>query len=131
MREILAKTATFVKRSFHEIFVVLCMVAIAFISYQLGLKSQESGTVAPITIEDGAQIFTAQLASQAGIGGGKTPAPQAPRDARVVVSKSSSSKKYHYSWCSGVSRIKEENKLWFDNELAAQAAGYSLADNCR
>lgn len=110
---------------------VLCMVAIAFISYQLGLKAQQNGALEPITVEDGAQIFTAQLASQVGIEGNKTSAPQAPRDARVVASKSSSSKKYHYTWCSGASRIKEENKLWFDNELAAQSAGYSLADNCK
>lgn len=110
---------------------VLCMVAIAFISYQLGLKAQQTTDIEPITVEDGAQIFTAQLASQVVPGGGATPTTQAPRDSRVVASKSSSSKKYHYSWCSGASRIKEENKLWFDNELAAQSAGYSLADNCR
>jgi len=52
-------------------------------------------------------------------------------DLRVVVSKSASSKLYHFTWCSGAKRIKEENKVWFNTEAEAVAAGYSLAGNCQ
>jgi len=49
-------------------------------------------------------------------------------DFRVVVSKNSN--KYHFSWCSGASRIKPENQIWFDSEEEAKKAGYTLAGNC-
>lgn len=38
--------------------------------------------------------------------------------------------RYHYPWCSGAQNIKEENKLWFATKEAAEAAGYTPAQNC-
>jgi methylphosphotriester-DNA--protein-cysteine methyltransferase len=38
--------------------------------------------------------------------------------------------KYHYPWCSGAKRIKDENKVWFDTVEQARAAGYTPAANC-
>lgn len=38
--------------------------------------------------------------------------------------------KYHFPWCSGAQRIKEENKIWFDSVEAARAVGYTPAGNC-
>ena len=52
------------------------------------------------------------------------------RDPRVVASKNSTTKKYHFTWCPSAKKIKEENKLWFDNEETAIKAGYALAGNC-
>jgi hypothetical protein len=52
-------------------------------------------------------------------------------DPRVVVSGASSSKKYHHVWCTGAKQINEENKVWYPTAADAQAAGYSLAGNCR
>ncbi|MBI2100907.1 MAG: hypothetical protein HYT47_02725 [Candidatus Vogelbacteria bacterium] len=47
---------------------------------------------------------------------------------QVVGSKNGS--KYHYPWCSGAERIKEENKIWFFSAAAAKRAGYAPAANC-
>ena len=47
----------------------------------------------------------------------------------VVASKSGS--KYHYPWCGGAARIKEENKIIFSDIEDAKAAGYSKALNCK
>lgn len=47
---------------------------------------------------------------------------------RVVASRSG--KKYYLPTCSGVSRIKEENKIYFDSPNLALAAGYTPAANC-
>lgn len=33
--------------------------------------------------------------------------------------------KYYWPWCSWAGRIKEENKVWFNSEKDAQAAGFS------
>ena len=39
--------------------------------------------------------------------------------------------KYYYPNCSGLKRIKPENLIFFTSESQAEAAGYSLAANCK
>ncbi len=38
--------------------------------------------------------------------------------------------RYYLPRCGGVSRIKEENKVWFATKSEAEAAGYTPAANC-
>ena len=38
--------------------------------------------------------------------------------------------KYYYPDCAGASRIKEENKIWFQTADQAKRAGYTPAVNC-
>lgn len=47
---------------------------------------------------------------------------------QYVASKSGT--KYYKLDCSGVSRIKEENKTYFDSQVEAENAGYEPASNC-
>lgn len=44
----------------------------------------------------------------------------------IFASKSGS--KYYYSWCK--SRVKEENRVFFDSSEEAREAGYEKAKNC-
>lgn len=46
----------------------------------------------------------------------------------LVASKSGT--KIYYVWCSGVSRIKPENKVYFDTIEEALKKGYKPASNC-
>jgi hypothetical protein len=46
----------------------------------------------------------------------------------IVASKSGT--KYYFPWCSGVIRIKEENKIWFNSVEEAQAKGLTPASGC-
>lgn len=39
--------------------------------------------------------------------------------------------KYHFPWCSGAQRIKNENKVWFSTPQEARKAGYTPAANCK
>ncbi len=39
--------------------------------------------------------------------------------------------KYYPAGCSGVSRIKVANRVWFASAVDAQAAGYTLASGCK
>ena len=48
---------------------------------------------------------------------------------KYVASKSGS--KYYLPDCSGVKRIKEENKVWFGSVEEAKAEGYEPAKNCK
>lgn len=47
---------------------------------------------------------------------------------QFVASKSGTS--YHYPWCPGALKIKEENKVWFNTQEEAKSGGYKPAGNC-
>lgn len=131
---ILAKILKKVNEHSFDIFVVFCVASIAVISYNLGhIRALKKS---PITIRENDAILGAVSSQKVdvyhAIGGADTAASYlTPRDQRVVVSKSSTSKKYHYSWCASGKRIKPENQLWFATAAAAEAAGYALAGNCQ
>ena len=48
---------------------------------------------------------------------------------QYVASKSGT--KYYLPWCGTVSRIKEENKVWFASKAEAEDAGFEPAKNCK
>ncbi len=52
----------------------------------------------------------------------------APTEGKYVASKSGT--KYYLPACSGVNRIKPENRVWFATVEDAQAAGLTPASNC-
>ena len=47
---------------------------------------------------------------------------------RIVASRSGNI--YHFPWCPGALRIKEENKVWFNSREDAEKNGYKPASNC-
>ncbi|MDP2648184.1 MAG: hypothetical protein Q8P35_03020 [Candidatus Yanofskybacteria bacterium] len=132
MKDIIAKTANLVKQHGNDLFMLLCVLFIALISYNLGKAHAFKKT--PINITENASIFQA-LSSQSDNkttifqAGANADAAARPLDTRVVVSKNSD--KYHFTWCGGAKQIKPENQIWFDNETMARNAGYTLAGNCQ
>lgn len=50
------------------------------------------------------------------------------REGKYVASKNG--KLYYSSGCKGASRIKPENRVWFDTESDAQKSGYTWATSC-
>ena len=126
----IAKMANWVKSYVYELFMVASVAMIAIISYNLG--GMQSVQKAPLKVSQDATIFNAVSGTQE-TGGDKTTIQKTsqPRDPRVVVSKSSSSKKYHHTWCAGAKQIKPENQIWFDTAQAAESSGYTLAGNCQ
>lgn len=118
-----------------NLFILACIILISIISYNLGQINSLKKT--PIQLID-ANIFNQTTVkpisgsvpkSATRVGESVKQVVPTPRDPRVVTSKNSD--KYHYSWCASGKKIKEENKVWFENETAAQAAGYTLAGNCQ
>jgi len=133
----LAKTAQFVKSLpkalqpyIFDLFVLACVILIAVISYNLG-RSQSLKKTA-LEVGEGTLVYDAKSPEKSGSSSLTANAAQAakPRDPRVVASKTSTSRKYHFTWCAGAKQIKEENKVWFPTEVEAQKAGYTLAGNC-
>ena len=118
----------------YHIFLALCIGLISFINFNLGkinaleklpIKIGERSNLKTEANNLKADIYNAATDNQQ-----QTMNNQKKLDTRVVVSKASTSKKYHYSWCASANKIKEENKLWFNSDKEAEAAGYTLAGNC-
>ncbi len=61
------------------------------------------------------------------------PSPTTPTnsDARGMYVGARSGTTYYLPWCSGVKRIREENKVWFATKEAAIAKGYKPSTNCK
>ena len=51
-------------------------------------------------------------------------------EASVLLVASKNGTRYYYPWCSGVSRLKEANKIWFRSIKEAEQAGYIIASGC-
>ncbi len=112
-----------------DLFVVFSVACIALISYNLGrIRALEK---TPVTVRQDATLIDSLVSPQTDVYQAGERVLPTPRDQRVVASKTSSSKKYHYTWCAGAKQIKPENQLWFPTAAEAQGAGYSLAGNCQ
>jgi hypothetical protein len=124
---IVAKTALWVKRHGWS---VLAAILGLWSAYNLGLLAAHRGRE-PLQEAAVFQAREGNVPRTSSAAGQGTQQPQLDRsDTRVVVSKSSTSKKYHHPWCAGAKQIKEANRLWFASPAEAQAAGYTLAGNC-
>ena len=125
----LSKITNFIKSTQYQLFLAVCIILISVISFNLGKINALHKT--PLTITESqnqnqkADIYSASVKTNT------TPKQNAaPVDNRVVISKASTTKKYHHVWCASASKIKEANKLWFNSAQEAESAGYTLAGNC-
>ena len=112
-----------------NIFLIILIILVSLLSFQLGRISKTASQ--PIKIEKASvqEIFTESQNSKIKVQSSDSESGGVERiDFRVVVSKNSD--KYHFLWCSGAKRIKEENKIYFNSEEEAISAGYTLAGNC-
>ncbi|MCR4283830.1 MAG: hypothetical protein NUV64_00725 [Parcubacteria group bacterium] len=108
-----------------DMFISLTIILVAFLSFGLGRLSKIKESKTPITIENmQASILSAQNMSNNSQLGGST-----AKLGVIVASKNGT--KYHFPWCSGALRIKDENKIWFESEDEAKKAGYGPASNCK
>lgn len=109
----------------NDLYIVLMLVLVGTASYGLGILSSYEKSKTPIAISKNSrsESLTASVLESTQ----KIPSPTR-NDGEVVASKSGT--KYYYPWCSGVSRIKEENKVWFKSIADAKAKGLTPAANC-
>src|SRR3989344_6952666 len=105
---ILSKILNIVKLYQKDIFLAFCIILISIISFNIGRINALQKT--PIKITGETNIYQATAGNS--ILNNKTVVPAKPKDPRVVASKASTTKKYHFTWCPGAKQIKEANKLW-------------------
>ena len=109
-----------------ELILVITIVLVALIGFGLGRLSVSKENKFPIRIEE--PIQEANIISSVKTPG-TTPAGGDAKKAALLVG-SKNGRVYHFPWCSGAQRIKEENKIYFSSKEEAQKAGYRPAANC-
>ncbi|MGB3921740.1 MAG: hypothetical protein WBL19_00445 [Minisyncoccia bacterium] len=126
---------------FRKLFLPLVIVLISVLSFGLGRLSGVGEREAlkieydPSALEAVNQVFDTSLtASVPMVAGESTSADDKraaipPSGSQVVASKNG--ERYHFLHCSGAKQIKEENKIVFKSPAEAEAAGYTLALNCK
>lgn len=121
-----------------EIYTILIIMLVGFGGFGLGRLSAREESRMPIRIvgPEGQTAGTLNDLSASVTQAGEKTTEGATRtitrpspDTLIVASKSGT--KYYFPWCAGVKRIAEANKTWFSSEHEAQAAGLTLAANCK
>jgi len=117
-----------VSRKAQDAGLIVAVVFLGILTFGLGRLSALSEQKTPVALCATAGTLGGGLPAApaaAGISGANAPRTQGS----YVASKSGAA--YHYPWCSGAQRIKEENKIWFTSKEDAEAAGYRPASNCK
>ena len=108
----------------EDIFIIAVIILVGFGGFGLGRLSKLYEEKIPVVIEN------AVTSGSTFAGGEETIQELDAQGAKNFVA-SVSGAKYHLPWCPGANTIKEENKIWFESEDEARAAGYSPAGNCK
>ncbi len=114
-------------RFFQDLMFFLIILLVGFASFGLGRLSQKEATKQDIIIRSQESADLASPNSILDVDQNKEESNS--EQGRIVASKSGG--KYHFPWCAGAQSIKEENKIWFESEAKAAAAGYTAAKNCK
>ena len=94
----------------QDVLLVIILLLACLLSFGLGyLAGKDYDNGSPVTLETSPLV--ASTADQ------------------IIASKNGT--KYYLPWCSGVDRITDANKIYFDSEESAKAQGYSPASNCK
>ena len=112
----------------RDVYTILIIFFVGAASYGLG-KLSEVRTERPAV-----QVIEAVAGEGSAVAALEATAPEAPETPPAVPGSfvgSRNSDKYHYPWCPGAQRIKEENKVWFTTREEAERAGYTPASNCK
>lgn len=119
----------------EQAFTCCLLIGTAVVAFLLGQQS-----VIGVGNEQSAQVIitenvvrpdtsTRNLASSTPLVLPESASTAVPTELEYVASRSGA--RYHHISCPGAKQIKTENKIYFPNPTAAEAAGYTKAANCQ
>lgn len=111
----------------NDLFIIILIFLVGLTSFGLGKISTFERKKIPISILNKQTSMYASVAESIKTTGGQE---NTKTQEKGIVVASKSGKKYYYPWCSGVDRIKEENKVWFNSIEEAKARGLTPASGC-
>jgi hypothetical protein len=113
-----------------DLFIVLLLILVGTASFGLGKLSSLEKRKTPISILKTKELLTATVAESFDTNTSSNVNSKTQTQWKGIVLASKSGTKYYYPWCTGVSRIKEENKVWFLSIEDARSAGLTPASGC-
>lgn len=126
------KVKTWYKENKSDCYIAAVIFLVGLLSFGLGRLSVLWPQKEPITVVNQQSGIINQenhlKDDQGDISSSGSKSPIYDSNGKYVASKNGSA--YHFPWCAGAQKIKEENKIWFDTKEAAEAAGYRPAANC-
>jgi len=147
IKEFIEKSKCFPHKN-KDIFIVIILILVAFGSFGLGRLSKIEELKSPVSIENmSASVVEAGV--EPVLSSNKEALPSPPQEglpaARLRATRgqapaaqaggfyvgSKNGSKYHFPWCPGAKRIKEENKVMFETKEEAEKTGYTPAENCK
>ena len=123
--DISKKVKDFYHANKQDIFIAAVIFLVGLASFGLGRLSILWPEKTPLVIEgpDHKAISRQEPAAES-----KNYASMATGQGKYVASKNGTA--YHFPWCPGAQKIKEENKIWFQTKGEAESRGYKPAGNC-
>lgn len=122
------------KSLFKKLFFPFLMILVLSLAFGLGRLSTSTKN-SSVTIELDKSYSTTTGVYNIPTAEAKTKTASSTQSTPIinsaVVVGSAKSTKYHYLYCPGAKQISEANKITFTNAAAAEAAGYTLALNCK
>ena len=113
-----------------DLYIVILIILVGTASFGLGKISSYEKNKTPISILKTKESMLSTVLEGASSANDtiSNSIKTAQNNGVVVASKSGT--KYYYPWCAGVSKIKEENKVWFNSIEEAKLVGLTPASNC-
>lgn len=103
-----------------DLFLGLIIILVAFGSFGLGRLSKIEGSKTPVRFENIPETTTEKIKPFSGAN---------MTDTQLVASKNGT--KYYYSWCTGVAKITDANRVYFSSKTEAEARGYTPSATCK
>ncbi len=107
-----------IKERGAELYLSLVILLIGLLGFGLGRLSVIEDSKVPIIIRSNISAVAEPLTPKKVLNNGQ-----------YLASKNGNS--YYLPWCSGASRIKDSNRIWFKTKDEAELAGYKKSANCR
>ncbi len=134
MGYIIANIKHFIKRTKHflareDVFMSLLVIVVAVSSFFLGVRSISPQEQKPVFTFSDIDEQTKKALSENENNGNLNLHEQASGKGTAIFG-SKNGRKYYFSWCSGASRVKLENRVYYASEQEAQQSGRSIAAGC-
>jgi len=129
-----AKIKVWAGENRSDIYIAAIIFLVGLSSFGLGRLSVLWPQKEPIIFEEAPATASGKKESDSPARSGASKEAAAAADAilkaggKYVASKSGSA--YHYPWCPGALKIREDNKIWFETATEAEKRGYRPAKNC-
>jgi len=108
----------------NDLFIVFLIILVGTASFGLGKLSALEKKKVPIS------VLKTEKAIVENVNVNQSASKVSIVEQKGIIVASKSGTKYYYPLCSGVARIKEENKVWYSSIKEAESVGLTLAANC-